>query len=165
MKTWDKIIGRISESLLSPKMDDDNEMDDYDGYYEDEIDDYDDPFYDSSRRSRRYQRADISNCIRCLRKGKTRDYNNPNDLTLCGITIRHPDTIKDAIPIARLLREGKTIVFSVTNIHPLAARRIVDYLCGFVLGSGAKIKKISDKQIYVLIPAGIDIKELEKEAD
>ena len=90
---------------------------------------------------------------------KLKDDKNSRPNQIDGVPVYYPEKMEQTIEFLEFLRDGKTIIVSLSDCDEGDATRSYDYMSGFANGVKAKIIALNDKKLYLCLPEGMEIEK------
>lgn len=115
-----------------------------DDYYDDEYYDEEDEIEEDEPRRSRTARRGVSKVVPI----------NPG--TSSRVRIMKPTEFDDSTSITDEIKNGRLVIFNVSDLDPSEARRVVDFVSGAAYGVNGNVKRVSGG-IFVAAPRNIDI--------
>ena len=89
---------------------------------------------------------------------KLNDERNKRVNQIDGVSVYYPEKLEQFVEFVNLVKNGKPIIISLQDCDKDVAKRIMDYMNGFVNGANTKTVEI-EKDLHLLLPEGIEIEE------
>jgi cell division inhibitor SepF len=131
--------------------------DQYDDYYDDELDEATDRRPPSAARQ---ERAPVTS-IESRRRSEESSAGHGRT-ELAKITTLHPRTYNEARTIGEHFRDGVPVIMNLTDMDDADAKRLVDFSAGLVFAVRGTIERVTAK-VFLLSPPNVTVAAEERE--
>lgn len=81
----------------------------------------------------------------------------PNQID--GVPVYYPESLEQGQEFIGFVKKNSAIILSIEYCEKDVATRVIDYVSGFVYGANAKMIDLNNKQLFLLLPEGMEIEE------
>lgn len=149
-------MGVMDKFLNYMKLNDEDEYDEYDDYYDDD----DDIIEEKPKKMVVSKEPEPTEDMPVVKKNVTKvtpirqqKRMSGNGMEVCVIK---PSTVEDAREITETLLANRTVVLNLEGLDVDIAQRIIDFTSGSCFAIGGNLQKISH-YIFIITPASVDI--------
>ena len=149
-------MGVMDKFLNYMKLNDEDEYDEYDDYYDDD----DDIIEEKPKKMVVSKEPEPAEDMPVVKKNVTKvtpirqqKRMSGNGMEVCVIK---PSTVEDAREITETLLANRTVVLNLEGLDVDIAQRIIDFTSGSCFAIGGNLQKISH-YIFIITPASVDI--------